>query len=180
MYYRRTTHLGSMTSPVTDSRVPPLGSLGPSPRSPLWGIPPGPEGSKSDISAQIHIIFPHSGQKKKCMSNLSPTNCKFGWGFPGKGRRAWWQKSQTTHNFKKGKCLPRAGISEKPQFRGDKAHNKMHKDHSKVPQPSVGTQRRDWQDECKDLRSTAHIRSVIKYAKTDQFENCLTSKWTQA
>lgn len=43
------SYLGSMTSPVTDSRVPPLGSLGPSPSRPLGGIPPGPEGRESYI-----------------------------------------------------------------------------------------------------------------------------------
>lgn len=35
-----------MTSPVTDNRVPPLGSLGPSPRRPLGGMPPGPKGGR--------------------------------------------------------------------------------------------------------------------------------------
>lgn len=41
MWWRWRPYFGSMTSPVTDSRVPPLGSLGPSPRRPL-GMPPGP------------------------------------------------------------------------------------------------------------------------------------------
>lgn len=40
------SYVGSMTSPVTDSRVPPLGSLGPSPNRPLGGIPPGPTTTK--------------------------------------------------------------------------------------------------------------------------------------
>lgn len=45
-----------MTSPVTDRRVPPLGSLGPSPSKPLGGIPPGPGRRKS-------LIEPHKYTK---------------------------------------------------------------------------------------------------------------------
>lgn len=51
--------LGSMTSPVTESRVPPRGSLGPSPSRPLGGIPPGPKGgihqSAIDMSGTHHL-----------------------------------------------------------------------------------------------------------------------------
>lgn len=49
-----------MTSPVTDSRVPPLGSLGPSPRRPLGGIPPGPDrgDTKSTTLKSVHCVYP--------------------------------------------------------------------------------------------------------------------------
>lgn len=40
----RYTYLGSTTSPVTLSSVPPRGSLGPSPSRPLGGTPVGPGG----------------------------------------------------------------------------------------------------------------------------------------
>ena len=69
-----------MTSPVTDSRVPPLGSLGPSPSSPLGGIPPGPNGRQG-----IHyLIF---------------TNQKM---FHDKSIRKRWkfQVRESTHDYK--------------------------------------------------------------------------------
>lgn len=48
-----------MTSPVTDNRVPPLGSLGPSPSRPLGGIPPGPERRKQHIQPHKYTTLKH-------------------------------------------------------------------------------------------------------------------------
>lgn len=61
-----------MTSPVTDNRVPPLGSLGPSPRRPLGGMPPGPKGGRiihltnENLKPQIHT---HSLSNKHTYTN---------------------------------------------------------------------------------------------------------------
>ena len=47
------SYAGSMTSPVTDRRVPPRGSLGPSPSRPLGGSPPGPGGGEARIDRPV-------------------------------------------------------------------------------------------------------------------------------
>ena len=53
-------HLGSTTSPVTVSRVPPLGSLGPSPSRPLGGMPPGPAETRHTFNQQARTVkMPH-------------------------------------------------------------------------------------------------------------------------
>ena len=47
------SYAGSMTSPVTDRREPPRGSLGPSPSRPRGGSPPGPGGGDARIDLQV-------------------------------------------------------------------------------------------------------------------------------
>lgn len=48
------SYAGSMTSPVTESRVPPRGSLGPSPSRPLGGTPPGPDREKHGTQIPVN------------------------------------------------------------------------------------------------------------------------------